>query len=47
MKKYKLKIYFRIPFTCYFIAKKYMAGIWLFCLVRKEFNKGNYYWEIN
>lgn len=40
-KKYR-SIWFRIPFTLYFIAKQKNG---YFCLIHKEFNGEEYYWR--
>jgi len=45
MKRYlqeNYKVYFRIPFTIYFVAKR--MDLKLLCLVKKKFN-GNYFWK--
>ena len=38
-----INVWFRIPFTAYFVAR-YCSG--LFCLVRKEWVVSEYVWEV-
>jgi hypothetical protein len=43
----ELKIYFRIPFTVYFVGRVLRKITWSkLCLFRKVFEYGNYFYEI-
>jgi len=45
----RVKIYFRIPFTMYFVGKTfikedlYKSKLWL---LTKRFDRGTYYWNV-